>query len=59
MNADRSAWRMIGRFALAFLVVVVIGALHNAGVARPLLDVLTLGGVAAVVWAFLGLRRAR
>lgn len=61
-----SGRRLAGRWLLAFTAVFIVGSLANTGsVARLLMDMLTLGALALIVWAVSGtvfavrVRRAR
>ena len=53
----RPAIRIVGRFALALLLIMISGSAYNAGVDRALSDVLTAGSLGAIGWAFAGFRR--
>jgi hypothetical protein len=46
---------MVGRFALALLVIIVSGSLTNAGITSMVLDVFALFGLVLLTWAVVGL----
>lgn len=50
-----SPLRMIGRFALALLAIIISGSLSNAGVVGAIPDLFALFALALLVWAIVGL----
>ena len=42
---------------MALLLIMISGSAYNAGIAGLVPDLLTIGSLAALVWAFAGFRR--
>jgi hypothetical protein len=45
---------MVGRWALAILVAIVAGSLHDAGIRDFFTQMLALLGIGLLVWAIVG-----
>jgi hypothetical protein len=58
-HPKRSWGRVLGRFVLALVLIMISGSARNAGLVGYVPDLVAIASLVALVWAVLGLRRTR